>query len=103
MQSFKKKARSAKGKAVTLLEVGIDPYLIGKENFENPNNEVDELASKRKEKCVSCELFEDEVLESCMITDVKIPELSNKMCGDCFCILSYKLRQSISKCKLWQE
>ena len=103
MRSFKKKTKSIKGKAKTLLDVGIEPYIIGKENFENPNEYVEILANKRKIKCVSCELFEDEVLESCMIIDIRIPELSNKMCGDCFCILPYKIRQSIKKCDKWNE
>lgn len=103
MQSFKKKSKSAIGKANTLLDVGLEPYSIGKKNFENPNEEVESLALKRKEKCVSCELFEDEVLESCLITDVRIPQLSNKMCGECFCVLAYKLRQSVVKCEKWNE
>lgn len=103
MQSFKKKIESAKGKAETLLEVGIEPFLIGKYNFENPNEEIEKLAKERKDICVNCPMFEDEVISECMINDERIPELSNKMCGDCFCISPYKLRQSIKTCNKWQK
>lgn len=103
MQSFKKKSKSAIGKANTLLDVGIDPFLIGKENFENPKTEIEKLAIERKDICLTCSNYEDEPIESCQVTDNGIPELTNKMCGDCFCILSYKLRQSIDKCDKWQK
>lgn len=103
MQSFKKKIKSASGKALTLAEDGIEPFLEGKYNFENEYTEVEKLAKSRKEICIDCEMYEDEPLESCQVNDERIPELTNKMCGDCLCILSYKLRQSQTKCKKWQK
>lgn len=103
MQSFKKKVSSATGKSLTLLEDGIEPFLEGKFNFENTNIDIELLAIERKNICLGCEFFENEPLESCQIKDKNIPELTNKMCGDCFCILSYKLRQSKTKCIKWLE
>lgn len=103
MRSFKKEIRSVKGKAITLAKVGIDPYLEGKHNFENENIDIELLASERKDICLKCPLYEDEHYEACQVTDKNIPELTNKMCGKCFCILAYKLRQSIEKCELWKE
>lgn len=103
MPNFKNKFKSVKGKISTLIEVGEEPFFEGKFNFENENIDIELLASERKEICLSCNDYEDEPIESCQVTDKNIPELTNKMCGDCFCILSYKLRQSIIKCKKWQE
>jgi len=103
MQSFKKKTNSVKRKVLTLLETGVDPFFEGKFNFENTNKDVELLAIERKNICSGCEFYEDEPIEAFQVHDKNIPELSNKMCGDCFCILSYKLRQSKIKCGKWQE
>lgn len=103
MQSFRKKANSIKGKVLTLAEDGTAPFFEGKFNFENSNIDIELLAIERKETCISCEMYEDECIESFQVEDKNIPELSNKMCGDCFCILAYKLRQSIKKCNKWKE
>ena len=103
MQSFKKKYQSVKGKASTIIEDGIEPFFEGKFNFENENLDIELLASERKEICLTCNDYEDEPIESCRVTDKNIPELTNKMCGECFCTLSYKLRQSITKCDKWLD
>jgi hypothetical protein len=103
MQSFKDKVSSAKGKTLTIIQDGVEPFLEGKFNFENKNLDIELLASERKEICLTCDYYEEEPIESCQVTDKNIPELTNKMCGDCFCILSYKLRQSKIKCSKWLE
>jgi len=103
MPNFSKKIQSAKGKSLTLLEQGADPFFEGKFNFENTNIDVDLLAEERKNICLKCEFYEDEPIEAFHVQDKNIPELSNKMCGECFCILSYKLRQSKTKCNKWLE
>lgn len=103
MLNFSKKIQSGKGKSLTLLEAGVEPLFEGKFNFENTNIDIELLANERKNTCLSCEHFEDEPIEAFQIKDKNIPELSNKMCGDCFCILSYKLRQSKTKCDKWLE
>lgn len=103
MPNFRDKINSAKGKVDTLIEVGEKPFFEGKFNFENENVDIELLASERKEKCLTCNDFEDEPIESLRVKDENIPELSNKMCGDCFCVLPYKLRQSIVKCPKWLE
>lgn len=103
MQNFKDKIQSVKGKALTLVEVGTEPFFEGKFNFENENIDVELLATERKDSCLGCEFYEDEPIDSLKVEDKNIPELSNKMCSDCFCTLPYKLRQSINKCKKWIE
>jgi hypothetical protein len=96
MQSFSKKIK-------TLLDVGIDPYFIGKENFNNPIKEVEDLARERLETCKGCPFFVDEPISFLSVTDINIPELSGKICDECGCTASYKLRQSKSKCKYWKK
>lgn len=95
--------RSFNKKITTLLNVGIDPYKEGKGNFDNPINEVEELANKRLLDCIKCPNFVDEPIDFLRVKDKRIKELSNKMCDLCGCTLPYKLRQSIEKCELWKE
>jgi len=96
MQSFKKKI-------VSLVSNGIEPLEEGLYNFKHPNINVERLAEDRKNTCVGCEFYIEEPIKFLRVQDKIIPELSNKMCNDCGCTLSYKLRQSIIKCNKWQE
>jgi hypothetical protein len=96
MQSFSKKIK-------TLLDVGIDPYLSGKENFNSPIKEVEDLALERLFDCLDCLSFIDEPISFLKVKDKNIPDFSGKMCDECGCTLSYKVRQSISKCNKWQK
>ena len=96
MQSFKKKI-------VSLAKNGIDPLIDGVTNFNNPNKEVELLANERKEVCVKCPMFVDEPIPFLSVQDDRIKELSNKICDECGCTLSYKLRQSKTKCDKWKE
>lgn len=95
--------RNFKKKITTLLNVGIDPYMEGKGNFDNPVIEVEELAKKRLFDCINCPNFVEEPIDFLRVKDEIIKELSNKMCDLCGCTLPYKLRQSIEKCELWKE
>jgi hypothetical protein len=71
-------------------------------NFTTNNKEFKELAEKRfLEKCISCIHFKEEPIIAFRKIDTEIPELSNMQCGDCGCVLSFKLRQSKKICKLW--
>ena len=97
------KIKSAIGKAKTLSNVGLEPFEVGKYNFENPTKESEELAIKRAVICIGCDLMKIEPIESFRIEDTRIPELSNMMCGDCFCELSLKTRQSITICDNWKN
>ena len=75
---------------------------LGIFNFKTNNQNAKLVAEKRLlENCISCPHFIDEPIDFLRVTDSEIPELSNKMCGDCGCVLAYKTRQSIDKCKLW--
>jgi len=94
MRSFKKKVE-------TVIKKGIDPVKIGVYNFKHPDLQTEALAVERKNTCINCPLYVDEPIIFFRVTDTRIVELSNKMCDDCGCTLSYKLRQSIEKCERW--
>lgn len=96
MQSFKKKI-------VSLIEHGTDGLGEGMRNFKQPIAEIEAMAESRKNECIGCEFYTEEPIHFLRVEDKRIPELSNAMCGECGCTLSYKLRQSIDKCDKWQE
>jgi len=96
MQSFKKKMLS-------LMTNGLEPLEIGMRNFKHVDIDVELLAMDRAKECTGCEMFVDEPIDFLRVEDKNIPELSNKMCDECGCTLSYKLRQSKTKCKKWQD
>lgn len=91
MQSFKKKI-------VSLVSSGLDPYIEGKRNFENPIQEMEDLA---KERLKDCNCLVTEPIDFLRVSEERIPELSNMMCDECGCTASYKFRQSIKKCEKW--
>jgi len=90
-------------KAITIASDGIDPYIEGKKNFDTPLFCVEVLAKLRAETCMGCRYFKKEPIESFRVIDIRIPELSEMMCGKCGCELSLKSRQSIKVCKKWAE
>lgn len=90
-------------KAKTILDVGLEPFEVGKSNFEHPILCVEKKAKDRLEICKKCVNFVEEPIEFFRVKDNNMPELSNKMCSDCGCTLSYKLRQDLKKCIKWQE
>lgn len=96
MQSFKKKV-------VSLLKNGLEPLEIGMRNFKHTDLDVELLAIERLEICKGCEFFGKEPIDFLRVEDKNIPELSKKMCDECGCTLSYKLRQSKTKCIKWQK
>lgn len=75
----------------------------GVTNFNNPTEEIEELASIRSATCVTCPNYQDEEIKLLQVTDNNIPQLSNKKCNKCGCILSYKLRQLTDKCEFWKD
>lgn len=96
MQSFKKKI-------VSLIDNGVEPLQEGINNFKYPDMDIELLAEERKNVCVGCEFYEREPIDFLRVEENRIPELSEMMCGECGCTLSYKLRQSKSKCNKWLE
>lgn len=96
-----KKLQSVLKKSKSIYEKGLEPFEVGKSNFEHPILCVEKKAKDRLEICKKCVNFVDEPIEFFRVEDNNIPELSNKMCNDCGCTLSYKIRQDIKKCKLW--
>lgn len=81
----------------------LKPIYIGMLNYTVKNKHALELAKKRAKTCVYCEFYQEEQNDLLKVNDKDIPELSNKQCGGCGCVLSFKLRQSINKCTKWQE
>lgn len=91
-------------KIVQGLAKGLDPFKEGRRNFLRPNEETESLAKERFENhCKGCEHLEDETVDLFKVTDKSIPGATEKYCGDCGCILSYKIRQNIEICKKWQK
>ena len=63
-----------------------------------------DLAKQRfEDHCKGCVFNIQEPIPDMRVTDEKIPELSGRMCGNCGCVLSYKIRQSIKKCQYWKK
>lgn len=101
MQGSKIDSLFKKGKSI--ITSGIDPIIEAKNNFDNPIFEVETLAEARALTCLGCDHFQKEPIDFLRVVDIRIPELSEMFCDDCGCELPYKLRQSISKCKLWER
>lgn len=97
------KLKSAINKGISILEFGIEPIAEGLKNFNSPIEEVETLAESRALTCLGCPNYQTEPIEFLRVSDIRIPELSEMFCDDCGCTLSYKLRQSINKCPLWQK
>jgi hypothetical protein len=96
MQNFKKKLE-------TIKKDGLEPLAIGMKNFKFPKQEVEILAKQRTDTCIYCEKCTDEPIPIFRVEDENIKILSNKICNDCGCTLSYKTRQSLKKCERWKE
>lgn len=96
MQSFKKKISS-------LIKNGIDPLTVGIYNFKNTDFDIELLAMERSMICENCVYFKIEPIYFLKVIDKNIPRLTDKMCDECGCTLSYKLRQSLIKCEQWEK
>jgi len=82
----------------------LKPVFFGMLNFVAKNKMAIDLAKQRYlQSCKDCEFFAEEPNEILKVEDKDIPELSNKMCAECGCVLSYKNRQSIKLCSKWQK
>lgn len=77
---------------------------IGMKNYSFKNEKAESLALQRLElSCKNCTFNIIEPIEELRVEDKRIPELTNRTCGECGCILAYKLRQSVKKCSRWQQ
>lgn len=76
----------------------LDRYLEGENNLEKGIN--DDLASVRHLKACNetCRSFKDEKIDFLKVDDEAVSGLSGKMCEECGCVLSYKLRLTKEKC-----
>lgn len=89
-------------KTKSLLKYGMQPIEEGIHNYKHPDPEVEVLAEKRAEECLTCINFVDEPIDFMRVEDERIPSLSGKMCDECSCSLPYLLRQNIKICKYWK-
>lgn len=94
---------SIKGKISTISKKGIKPILEGIKNKILPNPEVEIRAVKRAEVCIGCPRMVEEPIDNLKVTDRKIPEVSKKMCDDCWCSIPLKIRQNKDVCKKWKD
>jgi hypothetical protein len=81
----------------------LKPIYIGMLNFWTGDKKAEATAKNRLKNCLSCEFFIDEKNNLLKVNDTKIPILTNKQCGECGCVLSFKLRQSENLCNKWQK
>ena len=81
----------------------LEAYKIGKENYDNPKKEVEDLAKQRIEKMKLCPSFKPEPIGMFKIKDERIPEADGMYCENCGCSAPYKIRQNLSVCKCWGE
>lgn len=73
-------------------------------NFHLGIKSAEHIAMERYEKhCKTCVYNMQEPVESLRVEDKAIEEASNRQCGLCGCVLAYKLRQSVKKCKYWND
>lgn len=82
---------------------GLDPVEEGIRNFNNPLPDVEALANKRAAICEDCPLRVIEPIDFLRVSEDRIPTISEMMCDECGCTLSYKTRQSKTVCKKWLE
>ena len=92
---------SIKGKFETIKKVGLKPLAEGFKNKVFTDQEIENVAQKRAIECLGCEYIELEPVEFMRVIDHKIPEVSEMMCGDCFCSIPLKIRQDKILCKKW--
>ncbi len=97
------KLQSGFKKAVSIIENGTDGIDEGMRNFKTVNIEVETLAEARTLTCLSCNDFQQEPIGFFKVIDIRIPEISEMFCNQCGCTSSYKLRQSIKVCELWER
>ena len=92
-------------KVKSIASNGLAPYDAGKANFVANIEKVENTAKSRVQVCTNCpdNNYEQEPIESFRVSDDRIPQLSNKMCGDCGCSLPYLLRQNLKVCKHWTQ
>ena len=77
--------------------------LFGMTNFYFRNKKSKDSALQKYENfCLNCEHNLIDPIKEMRVFDFDIPQMTNKMCGDCGCVLSYKTRQNIKPCKKWK-
>ena len=102
-EKVKEYQRSLKEETNPNIRKDLQAIISGMVNFYVKSKTAKEKAVERYENhCKGCEHFIDETIESMIIEDKEIPELSGKSCNLCGCVESWKLRQSIKTCEFWK-
>lgn len=103
-EAFKRFCESLKNQEEVNIIRDTKAVAVGITNFKTNNKKAYELAKKRFDlNCQNCNFSIEEPIPELRVEDKQIPELSGKTCGECGCILSYKLRQSVKKCSRWEQ
>lgn len=77
-------------------------------NFERQKTDkvyADKINKLARDRLEACKCASKVYAGVKLITpiDENIPEISHRLCNSCSCVLSWKLRQNIDKCKNWKE
>lgn len=75
---------------------GVTNFHLGIKSAENKARE------RYENHCKQCQYNIEEKVPSLQVEDKAIPELTNRQCGACGCVLSYKLRQYLKPCEFWK-
>ena len=102
-EKIKRYVESLKNKKNPDIAHDVKAIVSGMTNFVTGSRKWNDIARERYEKsCKGCPFFIDDPVPSERVTDKHIPELSGKICSNCGCVESYKLRQSVKLCEFWK-
>lgn len=65
------------------------------------SNVPSDVIHERTGTCIGCPHFVDEPIEMLRYTDNENSALNGKICNECGCIISLKIRQNSEICKNW--
>lgn len=100
-ESIKRLSKSLEGEENKGVVTTTKAIIVGMTNF------YFSLKNERAKRiyndfCKDCEDNIVDHVEEMHVEDKVIPMLSKRMCGDCGCVLSFKVRQNIKPCRKWK-
>ncbi|MDM1523861.1 hypothetical protein HX088_11345 [Empedobacter sp. 225-1] len=66
-------------------------------------NVPSDIIDERTITCKGCPNFNDEPISMLRYTDTEDSSLNGKICGECGCIISLKIRQNKEICRFWKK
>lgn len=88
-------------KSASVIENGVDPIIVGKNNYDANIPDIEDLAIERAETCNTCRENKTEPISFFRVKDERIFAVSEKMCNVCGCALPFLIRQSEKICQKW--